>query len=348
MAKSTEKQLLELGKRIKYLRKQKKITQEQLSKKLNIDVKTIKRIESGTNNTGITNILSILEALNENITTALPQLKIKQTGKFKKNVVIAWWSGGVTSAVACKWALDTYQHVEIVFIDTHNEDPDTYRFLKDSEVWYGRKIKTITSKYKNITEVWDKYKTLNTAHGAICSSELKRTPRIHYQDLNKHFAQIFGFDISEKERHRNMRLNYPEINNISPLIELGLTKQDCIKILKEAKIQVPNMYKRGYNNNNCFMTGCIRGGIGYWQKIQREEPEKFDAMAQREHRYTKSKKEPVTVLRIKKGGEIHPCFLKPFKDYKYHIGMVKGREPKPLVECNGFCYTKLEEEEETL
>lgn len=42
--------------------------------------------------------------------------------------VIAWWSGGVTSAVACKWAIDWFglDSVRIVFIDTKNEDDDTY------------------------------------------------------------------------------------------------------------------------------------------------------------------------------------------------------------------------------
>ena len=345
MPNKYEKQLIELGKRLKYLRKQHKITQAELALKVNLDVKTINRIEAGTVNTGITTIFSILEALNENITNALPELNIKQTGKSNKNTVIAWWSGGVTSAVACKWALDTYLNVEVVFIDTKNEDPDTYRFLKDCSAWYGRKITSITSKYNNITEVWDKYKTLNTANGAICSSELKRTPRVAYQDLNKHFAQVFGFDITEKERHRNMRLNYPEINNISPLIDLGLTKADCIKMLKEAKIAVPAMYKRGFSNNNCYMSGCIRGGAGYWQKIQREEPKKFNQMAELEQKYTKAKKQPVTVLRIKRDGITQPCFLKPMKGYKYDLGMISGREPEALVECSGFCYTKPEIEE---
>ena len=345
MSKSVKKQLKELGNRIKYLRRQKKITQVELASKVNLDVKTIKRIEAGKNDTGITNVLNILEGLNENITNAIPASKVKPTGKFKKQTVIAWWSGGVTSAVAVKWALETYQNVEVVFIDTKNEDVDTYRFLRDCEKWYGRKIKTITSKYDKITEVWDKYKTLNTANGAICSSELKRSVRVKYQDFTRHYAQVFGFDNTEKERHRNMRLNYPEINNISPLIEQNLSKKDCIDILKEVKIELPNMYKLGYNNNNCFQTGCIRGGVGYWQKIKREEPAKFDAMAEREHRYTKQRKQAVTVLRVKKDGEMYPCFLKPFKGHKYHIGMVSGREPKSLVDCTGFCSTKIEEEE---
>ena len=53
--------------------------------------------------------------------------------------VVCWWSGGVTSAVACKIAIDTYglENCSLYFIDTKNESDDTYRFKKDCEAWYG-------------------------------------------------------------------------------------------------------------------------------------------------------------------------------------------------------------------
>jgi hypothetical protein len=48
--------------------------------------------------------------------------------------------------------------------------------------------------------------------------------------------------------------------------------------------------------------------------------------------------EPVTMLRdqAKGGGKL---FLKPHPDYPEvkDISMKKGREPKPLKDCNGFC-----------
>lgn len=37
--------------------------------------------------------------------------------------------------------------------------------------------------------------------------------------------------------------------------------------------------KSGLKNNNCFSTGCVQGGIGYWQKMEKEFPEKFNVMA---------------------------------------------------------------------
>ncbi len=61
--------------------------------------------------------------------------------------VIAWWSGGITSAVACKLAIDFYgkDNVQVLFIDTKNEHEDTYRFLKDCQKWYGCLIGSILS-----------------------------------------------------------------------------------------------------------------------------------------------------------------------------------------------------------
>ena len=45
--------------------------------------------------------------------------------------IICWWSGGITSAVACKIALDLFKdknECRVIMIDTGNEDEDTYRF----------------------------------------------------------------------------------------------------------------------------------------------------------------------------------------------------------------------------
>jgi hypothetical protein len=40
------------------------------------------------------------------------------------------------------------------------------------------------------------------------------------------------------------------------------------------------MYKLGYKNNNCI--GCVKGGMGYWNKVRRDFPAVFDHMAQLE------------------------------------------------------------------
>lgn len=257
------------------------------------------------------------------------------------NPVIAWWSGGVTSAIACKIAIRLFgiNNVRIIFIGTKNEDNDTYRFQKDCELWYGLHIKTISNEdYKDIKEVWYKYLSLNVATGAICSTELKRVVREKFQKENLFSYQVFGFDIDEPKRAKMMAYNYPDSFPIFPLLLFGYSKRDCINILLRKNIRIPDAYKFGFNNNNCLNTGCVQGGIGYWQKMRTDFPEKFDSMAAIEHDLTNRKGQPVTMLKDQsKGGGL--VFLKPHPDYPEikDISMMKGRPPKPLVECNGFC-----------
>lgn len=269
--------------------------------------------------------------------------------------IIGWWSGGITSAVACKYAIDLFgiENVRLIFIDTFNEGDDTYRFKKDCEKWYGKNIETITAiggKYNSIRDVWFKYLSLNTAHGAICSTELKREVRKRWQKENPNYKyQIFGFDIDEPKRAKSMAINYPNAKPIFPLLLFANTKKDCVKIIEDANIKIPSTYLKGYLNNNCDKTGCVQGGIGYWQKKQREEPDVFDTMAIIEHELTDLKGEPVTMLKDQsKGGGL--VFLKPHPDYPHikDLSMMKGREPQPLFECNGLCgINDLEERKES-
>jgi 3'-phosphoadenosine 5'-phosphosulfate sulfotransferase (PAPS reductase)/FAD synthetase len=97
-----------------------------------------------------------------------------------------------------KKAIDIFgkERVRVIMIDTENEHPDTYRFKKDCEDWYDLKIEIITGigeKYGNIFDVWRKHKSLNTATGAICSTNLKRLVREKWEKENPNYThQVFG------------------------------------------------------------------------------------------------------------------------------------------------------------
>jgi len=264
--------------------------------------------------------------------------------------VISWWSGGITSAVSCKIGIDLFgiDSCSIVMIDTKNEHPDTYRFKDDCSRWYGKEIETITAigdKYDSIQDVWLKHKSLNVATGAICSTNLKRKVRESYQKSVDYDYQIFGFEFDKKEFNRatSLTLNHPKAKAIYPLLMMGLNKEDCIKIVEDAGIEVPVMYKMGFRNNNCFGTGCVQGGIGYWQKIKTDLPDKFKAMADMEHKLTDIKGEPVTMLKdqgneAKATGNIL-VFLRKHPKYP-HLKCIDDMAPQkvePLFECNGFC-----------
>ena len=263
-------------------------------------------------------------------------------------MVICWWSGGITSAVACKVAIDKYgkENCKVIFLDTKNEDQDTYRFLKDCEGWYGLPIEVLSStKYPSIQDTWYKHKSLNTANGAVCSYMMKRRVREEWEKTNSFTHQVFGFEFDKKElnRAKSLQLNHPHTNPIFPLIENEITKENCFKIVRDAGLEIPRAYKLGFGNNNCLNTGCVQGGIGYWKKIQKERPDLFDKMAQVEHDLTDSKGQPVTMLKdqskaAKESGNTL-VFLKKHPNYPHlkTIDDMPGREIKPLVDCNGLC-----------
>jgi len=274
-----------------------------------------------------------------------------------KKKIIAWWSGGITSAVACKICIDLYgiENVRLIFIDTKNEDEDTIRFMYDCEKWYGAKIETITSMdFDCIQDVWRKHKSLNVANGAICSNVLKRKVRELWQKTNEYDYQAFGFEMSEYKRAIALSANHPLAKPIYPLMLHGYSKNDCIRIVKEAGLEIPRVYNYGYKNNNCFKTGCVQGGIGYWQKLRDEYPDKFNAMAEMEHELTALKGSPVTMLKdqskdVEKTG-FFQVFLKKHPDYPYikELSQFKRQKVEPLFECNGLCgLNDLEKRSET-
>jgi len=272
--------------------------------------------------------------------------------------VIGWLSGGVASAIACKLAIDHYgDAVELVFCDTQAEHPDTHRFLQDFCRALGRTYKTIKSpRFDNPEQVWRHYKGLNFAHGAPCSTVLKREVRVNFQEINTDFSQVFGFDYEKKEERRaaNLLGNYPEINPIFPLIAKQVSREKVFKMLEDMGVKRPVTYDHFFNNNcigsfdkienlkNGNGFGCIQGGIGYWQKVKKLFSWKFDYMASIEHELSNEKGEPVTICKDqRKATNGNKLFLKPhpsFPDIE-SIDVIKGRQPVTAFECNGFCST---------
>jgi hypothetical protein len=158
---------------------------------------------------------------------------------------------------------------------------------------------------------------------------------------------VFGFEFDKKEFNRanSLKMNHPKAKAIYPLLMFGYDKDHCMRAVQEAGIEIPVMYKMGFRNNNCFGTGCVQGGIGYWQKMKRDFPDKFDAMAEMEWKLTDMKGEPVTMLKdqgkgAKSSGNVL-VFLKKHPNYPHLkcLDDIEGKEVEPLFECNGFCGT---------
>lgn len=207
---------------------------------------------------------------------------MKSDDKNTNKPIIAWFSCGATSAVACKIALKLYENVRIIYVDTGSAHPDNERFIRECEAWYGRPIEVWRSeKYKNVDDVLLRKTFINGANGAACTFHLKKEVRYRIQDeIGEWAGQVWGFDFCKHEINRAIRFREqnPDTKPLFPLIEEKVSKAKALGFLEHAGIGIPAMYKLGYNNNNCI--GCVKGGMGYWNKIRRDFPERFKRMAE--------------------------------------------------------------------
>ena len=209
--------------------------------------------------------------------------RMKEEDRFREPLprVLSWFSCGVASAVTAKLVVEKYgDQCEVLYCDTFAyEHPDNRRFFSDVEKWLGREIKILRSEeYADIYDVFQKTRWLVGQKGARCTTELKKNVRKAYQRVDDIHA--FGFTADEAHRVNDFTRNNHELFTYFPLLEAGLTKADCYRRIQDAGIEMPTMYKLGYKNNNCM--GCVKGGMGYWNKIRRDFPAMFDKMAKME------------------------------------------------------------------
>ena len=89
-------------------------------------------------------------------------------------------------------------------------------------------------------------------------------------------------DKAEQHRADKLITAMPDQKHLFPLIEQSITKEEAHKMLKASGIRRPAMYELGYQNNNCI--GCVKGGMGYWNKIRIDFPDVFVSRAAVERR----------------------------------------------------------------
>ncbi len=231
--------------------------------------------------------------------------------------IVSWFSAGVSSAIATKLALKKHPDMQILYIDIDDQHPDSMRFVRDCEKWFGVNIQILKSRYGSVDNVCRTFGYVNGPKGARCTATLKRRVRKEWEQDNNPTHYIWGFDCSKREVARAERLNetMPDFEHIFPLIENSITKEIAHGMLREAGIERPWMYELGYPNNNCI--GCVKGGKGYWNKIRVDFADVFKRRSKMERAVG------------------HSCIKGVFLD---ELDPASGNALKPIVEeCGVFC-----------
>lgn len=202
--------------------------------------------------------------------------------------IVVWFSCGAASAVASFKTLELYGdicNVRIVNNPVKEEHPDNQRFLSDIEKWLGVEIeRSINEKYPSCSavDVWEKRKFMSGPEGAPCTVELKKMARRQFEERNEIDWHVLGFTANEKKRSDNFIRG--ERENLLPiLIDAGITKADCFKILRGHGIKIPEIYDLGYPNANCI--GCVKAtSPTYWNHVRKVHPEVFQERAEQSRR----------------------------------------------------------------
>ena len=191
--------------------------------------------------------------------------------------LLTWFSAGAASAVASKLVLaDHGTDVHLGYCNPGSEHPDNERFIRDSSLWFDAPVAQYRSdRYADTWQVWGERRFLVGPQGALCTAELKKKVRFAVERPDD--VQVFGYTAEEEDRADRFREQNPDVELLTPLIDAGLTKSDCLAMVDRAGIELPTMYRLGYRNNNCI--GCPKGGIGYWNKIRRDFPDTFLRMS---------------------------------------------------------------------
>lgn len=191
---------------------------------------------------------------------------------------VCWFSAGVSSFIATYLEKDSID--QIIYTHIQDQHEDTLRFLRDCEKVLGREIEIITSEYASVSNVIETFRFINGPYGAKCTEILKKRVRKEWEYGKKDLVYVWGYDVTEKHRSERILEAMPQQEHIFPLIERELTKEDCHGMARKLGIKRPAMYDLGYRNNNCI--GCVKGGMGYWNKIRVDFPEVFAERAKQE------------------------------------------------------------------
>jgi hypothetical protein len=199
--------------------------------------------------------------------------------------VVCWFSCGAASAVATKLALADCKkngtECIIAYTEVIEEHQDNKRFLDECEKWFGQEITILGNDFygRSIYRVFEK-NWMRTPNGSPCTRALKKQVREKFELPTD--RQVFGYTAEEQDRLDRFMDANNGVDIWCPLIDRGLMKSDCLAMIADAGIELPKMYSLGYQNNNCI--GCVKGGMGYWNKIRVDFPDNFRRMAELERK----------------------------------------------------------------
>ncbi len=158
---------------------------------------------------------------------------------------------------------------EAVFADTGGEVPETYQYLEIAKQYLANHEIPLTEVSKRGRSLYDTAWDRRVFPSAIwrwSTRDFKITPiQRHYRSLDVHINQYLAIAWDEVHRMKDSRVDY--VTNLYPLIDRRLTRADCVDIIQEAGLPIPQ-------RSSCFF--CPFNSVDRWRWLYETHPDLFD------------------------------------------------------------------------
>jgi 3'-phosphoadenosine 5'-phosphosulfate sulfotransferase (PAPS reductase)/FAD synthetase len=231
---------------------------------------------------------------------------------------IVSFSGGAGSYMAAKRVIEEHgaENTLLVFTDTKIEDQDLYRFMDDTVKDLGAEF----IKLEDGRDVWQVFfgeKYIGNTRNGNCTRNLKQIVFREWIEANYNPDECIvylGIDWSEEHRYTKAIPHWEPYTVKAPLCEAPfIDKSDIFKVLESKGIEVPRLYKLGFQHNNCGGF-CVKAGHGHFKNLLEKMPERFAYHEAKELEWQEYTGKNNTILRDRKGGTTKPLTLKDFRE----------------------------------
>jgi len=180
------------------------------------------------------------------------------------------FGGGVNSAALMVVLIqEGLPFDEAVFADTGGEVPETYQYLETARRYLGQHeipLTVVSKRGRTLYETsWDR-RVFPSAIWRWSTRDFKITPiHRHYRSLRAHINQYMAIAWDEVHRMKDSRVDY--VTNMYPLIDRQMTRTDCVAIIHEAGLPLPQ-------RSSCFF--CPFNSVDRWRWLYETHPDLYD------------------------------------------------------------------------
>lgn len=234
---------------------------------------------------------------------------------------VVMFSGGLSSWLTARRVRDMHgtDNLRLVFADTKMEDPDLYRFIHEAAADVGVELEIIEDG-RNPWEVFHDVRFLGNTRIDPCSRVLKRQLlrkwlETEYPDPQSVVIHI-GFSWDEEERLTRAKPYWKPYTVEAPLCRPPLQAmgpEALQKVLDEAGIEMPRLYRLGFKHNNCGGF-CVKAGHANFRLLLQTMPDRYRWHEEQEQNIREHLDKDIAILRDRRGGKTRPLTLREFRE----------------------------------